>query len=83
MKYQIFPQSKPQINDLVWWLNPQLKEVLGYYKGFSAGFPIFIDKDKQISKFSPKYWRNTSQEDELLIDWHPDKIPPIKKSKKK
>lgn len=84
MKYNIFPTNKPQINELVYWLNPQCKEVLGYFQGFSYNFPIFIDGDKKMSSFHPKYWRKTNDEDKLLIQWSPEQVEsPSRKRKKK
>jgi len=72
MKYYCkLPVQKPEINELVWWLNPQCVEKLGYFGGFSYNFPIFIGTDKKISSFHPKYWRKANVEDELLIDWNP------------
>jgi hypothetical protein len=74
-KYNKLPVKRPQINDLVWWLDPQGKELLGYFVGLSYNFPIFIGTDKKTSRFHPKYWRFASIEDETLIDWHPDRKP--------
>lgn len=67
MKYNKLPVDKPEINDLVWWVNPQGKESLGHFSGFIHNFPIFIGTDQKISRFHPKYWRKASVEDELLI----------------
>lgn len=82
MKYNRYPTQKPLINQLVWWLDPQCKERLGYYTGLSHNFPLFIGQDKKISTFHPKYWRNSNIEDELLIDWNPVDIQKPKLKKK-
>lgn len=81
-KWMVFPLQKPELNDLVWVLNPQLTEVLSYYRGFSSGFPIYIGKEKTIINFHVKFWRPSSEEDKLLMNWSPDrKEKKTKKSK--
>ena len=82
VKYNKLPVDKPEINELVWWINPQGKEMLGHFGGFSYNFPIFIGTDQKISSFHPKYWRKASVEDQLLVLVNPVSTPKPKRKKK-
>lgn len=78
-KWKIFPKEKPQFNELVWILSPQLREVLSYYQGFNSGFPIFMKDDKSTHQNHVKYWRQSSDEDKLLMNEPTKKKPKHRK----
>ena len=73
-KYNNFHLVKPQVHQLIYWLNPQIREVLGFY----CGGTIFIEADGKQRGYYAKYWRPASEADELLATWKPDgsHIPP-------
>lgn len=67
-KYNIFPGQKPENNQLIYWINSQMKEVLGFY----CGGTIFIEADGTRRGYYAKYWRPSNEEDKLLASWSPD-----------
>jgi hypothetical protein len=75
MKYKNFHIDKPQVHQLIYWLNPQIREVLGFFMGGS----VFIEADGTQRGYYAKYWRPASEEDALLATWKPDgsHIPPV------
>lgn len=80
MKYSIFPDEKPAIHQLIYWLNPQVREVLGFF----IGGTVFIEADGTRRGYYAKYWRPTSEADALLATWKPDGShipPPVPKRK--
>jgi len=83
MRYNSIPVDKPETHQLVWCVNPQVREVLCYFEKFNLGFPIFIDNKKQLIKFHVKYWRVPSQEDHLLMSWSPNDLPAEVQPKRK
>lgn len=74
-KYKIFPAEKPEIHQLIYWLGPTCKEVLGFFMGGT----IFIEADGKQRGYYAKHWRSASEADQLLATWKPDgsHIPPI------
>ena len=75
MKYKIFYDEKPEIHQLIYWLNPQIREVLGFFMGGT----VFIEADGTKRGYYAKYWRPASEADALLATWKPDgsHIPPV------
>lgn len=73
-KYNNFHIEKPQVHQLIYWLNPQVREVLGFFMGGT----VFIEADGKQRGYYAKYWRPASEEDALLATWKPDgsHIPP-------
>lgn len=76
MRYNNLHENKPEVNDLIWVLDSQLKELLVRYHGVKYGIPVIIDRDHNQVGYHFKFWRNASPEDESLM-------PQIKKSKGK
>ena len=70
MKYKNFHVDKPEINQLIYWLDPQIKETLGFYLGST----IFIEADGTQRGYYAKYWRPANETDQLLVTWSPEKL---------
>lgn len=68
MKYEIFPGVKPEPNQLIWWVNAQAKEQLGYWLGGTE----FVQSDGVRKGYYVKYWRVALPEDEQLVTWSPN-----------
>ncbi len=68
MKYKIFPVEKPEINQLIWYLGPTSKEILGYYLGGSS----FAEADGTKRGYYAKYWRDADSIDHTLTSWNPE-----------
>ncbi len=83
-QYKVFPSSKPEVNQLIWYLGPVGKEILGYY----VGKTFFVESDGTNKGYYAKYWRPADEQDYLLPTWSPDPVVDKKikrnvKSKKK
>lgn len=76
MKYKNFHFEKPETHQLVYWLGPTCKEVLGFFMGGT----IFIEADGTQRGYYVKYWRPTIEEDASIPTWKPDgsHVAPIK-----
>ena len=70
-KYNIFPLIKPNHKDLIWFLNSQLKEELGFFDYIYNGFPIIIKNNGSLNNYHFKFWRTANKEDHLLITKKP------------
>lgn len=83
MKYNNFHFNRPEINQLIYWLGPNTREVLGFF----CGGTIFIEADGTQRGYYAKFWRPASEEDRLLATWSPDNSieqkPPKRKYTKK
>jgi hypothetical protein len=68
MKYKNFHIDKPEKHQLIYWLNTQLRETLGFFMGGT----VFIEADGKQRGYYAKYWRAASEGDNLLATWKPD-----------
>ena len=66
-KYQLFPMEKPEVNQLIWYVGPIAKEILGYY----CGGTDFVEADGTKKGFFVLYWRAANEADALLPTWSP------------
>lgn len=71
MNYEKMSNNSPKPNQLVWYLDAQLNEVLGYFIGTEKNFPLFLNQSKKYATNHVKYWRESVEEDKLLIEWSP------------
>lgn len=78
-KYKIFPVEKPELNQLIWYIGPVAKEILGYFLGSTT----FVEADGTKKGYFAKYWRETTPEEKLLPTWNPEAEPVIEKRKYK
>lgn len=68
MKYENFHITKPEPNQLIWWINSQAKEQLGYWMGGTK----FVQADGVFKGYYAKYWRPADENEKYLATWNPD-----------
>ena len=68
MKYEVWPLSKPEPEALIYWVNCERKEVLGYYLGHGK----FVDGRGAYNGYYVKYWRLAPEHDRVLVSWLPN-----------
>lgn len=56
MNYNNFHKEKPNIDELIVWLDCQLREVFGYYRGKL----YFEEVNLPHTGYLPKFWRETT-----------------------
>ena len=75
MQYHNFHHTKPELGKLIVWLNCQLKEVFGYYRGNL----YFVEINDGRKGYLPKYWREPTDIEHNQFILIPD--PPIVKKR--
>lgn len=71
--------EKPELNQLIWYVGPIAKEILGFY----CGGTIFIEADGTKRGYFAKHWRPANDADALLPTWSPIAAPEAEKRKYK
>lgn len=76
-EYQIFPVSKPELNQLIWYIGPIAKEILGFYLGATK----FVEADGTYRGYFAKYWRAADDVEKTLASWSPfaEEVPEKRK----
>lgn len=52
MKYTNFHKSKPEVNRLIYWMGPNMKDVLGWFRGNCQ----FHEVERKFPGYIPKWW---------------------------
>lgn len=66
-RYRNLHWEKPEVNQLVYWMGPNAKDILGWFRGNLQ----FQEVEKKYPGYIPKWWYPA---DEITIREHPDPL---------
>lgn len=76
MRYQNFHCNKPSVDQIVYFLGPAGKEILGIYKEY----PLFFQAlDKSVQGYYSKMWRPLTDSEMALVELPVESTIPIKR----
>lgn len=74
-KYKNVYKTKPEINQLIYWMGPQATDILGWYRGGHR----FDEYERKYPGYIPKWWYPADSE--LNIKDPLDQTPPEPKKR--